>query len=71
MKKSCLYLFLFLFAQTISAQVTVEFHDVNDIDTVALHESFPPTIEGILKPQTIPLNETSPNILTRNPAYLP
>lgn len=71
MKKSCLYLFLFLFVQTISAQVTVELHNVNDIDTVALHESYPPTIEGILKQQNIAFNVKSPYILTRNKAYLP
>ena len=66
MKKICLYLFLFLFAQTISAQVTVEIHDIGDVDTVALKEMFPPTIEEIFKQQNIMLKVRSPYTLTNN-----
>lgn len=71
MKKICLYLFLFLFAQTISAQVTVEIHDIGDVDTVELREMFPPTIEEIFKQQNITLKVRSPYTLTNNSRCLP
>lgn len=66
MKKSCLYLFLFLFVQTISAQVTVE-----DIDTTELFKWNPPTIEGKCQQQNIRFNIKPPYTLTRNKGYVP
>ena len=66
MKAVCIILLQLLCVPTVWAQVTVE-----DLDTVELFKTFPPTIEGKCEQQNIRLNIKQPYKLIRSRGYVP
>ena len=66
MKAVCIILLQLLCVPTVWAQVTEE-----DLDTVELFKTFPPTIEGKCEQQNIRLNIKQPYKLIRSRGYVP
>lgn len=66
MKKVLFLLIQLIICQYVMAQVTVTVGGLDDVDTVALRQMFPPTIEENLNQQNVSFKISSPYTLTHN-----